>query len=56
MELYINQGNIRQLDFEKNIIFWVVLSQESKKMIPILGMLLGVYEYIDVFKYICDVK
>lgn len=56
MELCINQGNIRQLDFDKNIIFWVVLSQEGQKMNHILGMFLGVHEYIYVFKYICDIK
>lgn len=56
MELCVNQGNIRQLDLEKNIIFWVVFSQESQKMIHILGMLLHVHEYIDVFKYTCDIK
>lgn len=56
MELCINQGNIRQLDLEKNIIFWAVLSQEGQNMNHILRMLLGVHEYIYVFKYICDIK
>lgn len=55
MELCINQGNIRQLDLEKNIILSCAL-QGGQNMNHILGMLLGVHEYIYMFKYICDIK